>query len=47
MIESKSENSQEKTMQDANCREVGAFDKLEMLGEGTYGIVFSAKDKET
>ena len=29
-----------------NCREVEDFYKLDMLGEGTYGIVFMAKDKK-
>ena len=30
-----------------NCRYVGEFDKLDMIGEGTYGIVFVAKDRST
>ena len=29
-----------------NCREVEDFYKMDMLGEGTYGIVFMAKDKK-
>lgn len=28
-----------------NCRLIGEFEKGEMIGEGTYGIVFFAKDK--
>lgn len=30
-----------------NCRFIGEFEKGEMIGEGTYGIVFFAKDKIT
>ncbi len=30
-----------------NCRYVGEFDRLEMVGEGTYGVVFIGKDKLT
>ncbi|KAI5170021.1 hypothetical protein PAEPH01_1181, partial [Pancytospora epiphaga] len=26
---------------------MGAFQKLEKIGEGTYGIVYKAKDKVT
>ena len=29
------------------CRSVSAFHKLEKLGEGTYGSVYAARDKET
>ena len=31
----------------AGCRSVSAFHKLEKLGEGTYGSVYAARDKET
>lgn len=30
-----------------NCRYVGEFDRQDMIGEGTYGVVFIAKDKLT
>jgi serine/threonine protein kinase len=30
-----------------NCRFIGEYEKGEMIGEGTYGIVFFAKDKNT
>lgn len=30
-----------------NCRFIGEFEKGEIIGEGTYGIVFFAKDKNT
>lgn len=30
-----------------NCRYVGEFEQLDMIGEGTYGVVFLGKDKET
>ena len=30
-----------------NCRDVEEFNKLDMIGEGTYGVVFMAKDKKT
>lgn len=30
-----------------SCRYVGEFDRLDMVGEGTYGVVFVAKDKVT
>ena len=29
-----------------NCRFVGEFEKLDMIGEGTYGTVYFAKDKQ-
>ena len=29
------------------CRSVSAFQKLEKLGEGTYGSVYAARDKDT
>lgn len=29
----------------ANCRFIGEFDQLDILGEGTYGTVYRAKDK--
>ena len=29
-----------------NCRDVEDFNKMEMLGEGTYGVVFLAKDRK-
>ena len=31
----------------AGCRSVSSFHKLEKLGEGTYGSVYAARDKET
>ena len=31
----------------AGCRSVRCFHKLEKLGEGTYGSVYAARDKET
>ena len=31
----------------SGCRSVSAFHKLEKLGEGTYGSVYAARDKET
>lgn len=34
-------------MQALNCRFIGEYEKGEMIGEGTYGIVFYAKDKTT
>ena len=30
-----------------NCRFIGEFEKGEMIGEGTYGVVFFARDKKT
>jgi serine/threonine protein kinase len=30
-----------------NCRFIGEFEKGDIIGEGTYGIVFQAKDKQT
>lgn len=30
-----------------NCRFIGEFDQLDVLGEGTYGTVYRAKDKRT
>lgn len=30
-----------------NCRFIGKFEKGDIIGEGTYGIVFFAKDKNT
>lgn len=30
----------------ANCRFIGEFDQLDVLGEGTYGTVYRAKDKK-
>lgn len=30
-----------------NCREISQFIRLDMIGEGTYGIVFIGKDKNT
>ena len=27
-----------------NCRDVADFKKMDMLGEGTYGVVYLAKD---
>lgn len=30
-----------------NCRSVDEFDKLNRIGEGTYGIVYRARDKRT
>lgn len=30
-----------------NCRFIGEFEKGEIIGEGTYGIVFFARDKTT
>lgn len=31
----------------ANCRSISDFEKLTLLGEGTFGSVYSAKDKVT
>ena len=28
-----------------NCRNVSEFEKIERIGEGTYGTVYSAYDK--
>ena len=30
-----------------NCKFIGDFEKGEIIGEGTYGIVFFAKNKQT
>ena len=30
-----------------NCRFIGEFEKGGVIGEGTYGIVFFAKDKHS
>lgn len=30
-----------------NCRYVGEFEQMDMVGEGTYGVVFLGKDKLT
>lgn len=27
------------------CREISEFDRLDMVGEGTYGVVFQGKDR--
>lgn len=34
-------------MEALNCRFIGEFEKGEIIGEGTYGIVFLARDKQT
>ena len=34
-------------MHSLNCRFIGEFQKGDIIGEGTYGIVFFAKDKNT
>ena len=34
-------------MHSENCRFIGEFQKGDMIGEGTYGIVFFARDKGT
>ena len=31
----------------ANCRAISEFERLDKLGEGTYGTVYAAKDKKT
>ena len=30
-----------------NCRYVGDFKQMDMVGEGTYGVVFLGKDRVT
>lgn len=30
-----------------DCREISEFDRLNMVGEGTYGVVFLGRDKTT
>lgn len=29
------------------CRSVGRYEKLSRIGEGTYGVVYRARDKDT
>jgi serine/threonine protein kinase len=29
------------------CRDVNAFEKLNRIGEGTYGTVYRARDRDT
>ncbi len=34
-------------MNTLNCRFIGEFEKGDVIGQGTYGIVFFAKDRTT
>lgn len=34
-------------MNSLNCRFIGEFEKGEVIGEGTYGIVFFARSKDS
>ena len=34
-------------MNSLNCRFIGEFEKGEIIGEGTYGIVFFARSKDS
>lgn len=31
----------------AECRSVDLFEKIDRISEGTYGVVYKARDKET
>lgn len=30
-----------------DCRDIGEYERLDMIGEGTYGVVFQGKDRKT